>query len=226
MENFAPFELLKEYGFFAGFAYAVMGIILYQIAKNRDQLTFAFIRLLDQLREYLKVEIKHRDRVFRQSISDRISSIYSYMYVLMDMSPIRISILKYEFIPDKKGNKEKDKYLVWILHEAAFGVRHIKDLWQGIALGRQTKQYLIDLVRSPLGEVFVDDVEALEEGDMRDTLVTNGVNSFVNILLHDDGNSHYWVFSVTFQREPPIEREELSTIRLCSANIRKLLFEK
>ncbi|WP_020532032.1 hypothetical protein [Flexithrix dorotheae] len=213
-------ELLDKHGLFAGVLYAIALIFLFQLFSRREQATDAFINFSNKMAYLIHHVIIVRNRQFIQGISDRISSIYTYMYMLMKISPVRIAVFRFDY---KEQEKEKF-YKCYMVHEAVSGVEPIKDFWQGIQINKQVSQVLIvDTISEGSKGLYLSNLEEMPDGELKDTLDSYDIRSIFSIYLNNRAERVYSLV-VFFNREKSLEQSDIATIRLCAANIEKLIF--
>ena len=214
-------ELLLEQGILRGTLLVLCLIVIQQAWKHKEELTNTWINFVGRMAELLADYIRvHNDR-FIQDVSQQVAEVYTHLYLLIRIQPVRALVLKFV----RRQEEGREFYEVWVMHEAVLGIPPVKQYLQGIRTGLQMQVEIQHLVTDPMGEHYIEDVEELENGEYKDMLLSDDIRSAMNIML-DYNSRRVWMLAVHFNRTEALEPPEMAVIRLCAANISKLIIPK
>lgn len=197
---------------------AIVGVAVWQIVAKREELARLWIRLLEEAISILQQLYQTHRKQHIDKISERVSSVYTQMYLLLYMQPTRVSVIRYEYEKAEDGHH----VLAYMIHEAVYGLPSIKGNWQGVDISSQMINLLVAQTEREL-EVYIPDVDAMEDGPLKDIMTSYNTRSFFNAHLAKKPTGHYSLL-VAFNRVDAVEPTDRAQIRLCAANIKKLMF--
>jgi len=206
--------LLKEMGLVDGMLTAFAVISIQQFYKHRERLTGAWITLISRVTELIVENIRKHTERYVEQVSAQVANIYTFMYMLLEMAPIRVMVIK--FVHRKEG------YLIRVEHEAVMGLTPIKPLFQNIRTGEQLTGHVNGLKEQPMGEHILHSIDELEDGDYKDLLESVDVKGLVTAMIGRNKRVT-WVLSVHFNRENPVNPAYMARIRIVTANIGKII---
>ncbi|MEM1134247.1 MAG: hypothetical protein AAGI07_00300 [Bacteroidota bacterium] len=221
-------QYFEKHGLAAGFMYLLGAVFAYQIWHHREKLTDVLLLVLKNFGKLIETIALLLHLWHTKKIENKISAIYTYLYSLVDLSPTSIEIMKYKYVTmksyDKKGSKiTTQAYKATMIHEATFGVKSLKSLHQNIFMGNQEIELLIiqTMTTDKLG-LYVNDIEDLHDGDLKDEYQSHNIKSFYSIILMQQGEKIYTMI-VKFINANKIDSAEIARLRIVAANIQKLI---
>jgi len=213
-------NLLMEMGVIDGTVYSLAMIVVIQAWKYREQLTFAWFGFIGRLTEAIVQWIQQNSEKQRERMNTHVSDIYTHMFRLMEMAPIRVMLIRFSRKKHKQGDGKKLE--IRIEHEAVKELPPIKPFFEGILAERQLSGYVNMLLAEQGGEHILHSMDELEDGDYKDLLLSVDVRAVVNTVINHNKRV-IWILSVHFNRENPVDPPFMARIRLCAANIRKII---
>jgi hypothetical protein len=223
-------KLIDQHGIIGGSLSVVVVLAAYQLVVYRDKITEAFIANLFATAHWLNEQSLRFHANYRNRIEEKISSVYTYMTMILKLAPLRVHILKHRYnqvsIKDENNkNMNAQHYHSWIIHEKVSGFEPIKGEWNGIGIATQAVQFLItETIRNDSLGLYMPNVDQMENGDLKDLMQHYGVRSFYSRFLHTKKNVVY-TFLVSFNREDSIEKHDIAFMNVCAANCYRLMFE-
>ncbi|UZR93149.1 hypothetical protein [Chondrinema litorale] len=233
-------QIIEKNGIIIGAFYVIVILFTYQMVVHREKLTKAFFANLFASARFLNEFSLTFHMRYRNKIEQRVSSVYTYMNMLLKLTPVRVHIMKFKYVSSelKKLKEEKDNaaksisttaltwqhYRCWIIHETVTGFKPIKQEWDGINIAEQSIDLLITqtIINNNFG-VYVPDVDKMPNGDFKEIMQHYGVRAFYSKLLHTKADVVYTML-VTFNRENPLEDSDIAFIKICAGNCERLMF--
>lgn len=212
-------DAIQQHGYSMGLVYYLGLIVVQQIYKSRDRIGDALVSLAEQLPAAVHWFVFASKKRVHESISNQISNIYTNLYMLAELQPSRVLVMRFDY--HRKGKKEY--YTCSIMHEAVKLQERIKEQWDNIRAGRQMVQLLIiDTLASDSMEVYVPNVAEMPEGDMKDLMLSYDVQSFISTIITLQDKKYYTLFA-GFHEPNGLEKAGFATLRVCAANIEKTI---